>query len=158
MWSCLHDYICPVFPSVDIYFLFLSTFFQSIPSTYTFLGKAVLLCVVKQNPFCSFFSCVPSNIYSTHFFSLPEFFYLFPPGSINCNFFLSLFFTVITCIYFNLFLQVRSSKSGTILVVIPFILSNLNKCFFLVREPHNCCELQFWYNHCRHKFSHNTFI
>ena len=133
-------------------------FFSPFQVPILFWGKLYFYVSLNKIPFAVFFLVSPQISILLIFFSLPEFFYLFPPGSINCNFFLSLFFTVITCIYFNLFLQVRSSKSGTILVVIPFILSNLNKCFFLVREPHNCCELQFWYNHCRHKFSHNTFI
>ena len=147
----------PVSVSIFVQFflqlLYILCHYQSIPSPYASLGKVVLFCV-QANSYAFFLVSpqISSLFFPFHYYI----FYLFLPSCssiyiLKLN--LSLSISVVSCISFSLYVYVRSSKSGTILIA----LYNFNTFVFLLGDYYFCI-FQFWSNHCSYNFSDHIFI
>ena len=106
VWSCLHIYICPVFPSVDVHLLPLSPP-PSVHSKYLyFFGENCTFFIVQANS-NNFFSCI--------------FKFLASPFLLNIRFFLS----VSSRLFINLYIVIKLPLS-----LLSF---NVVKCLVLLR-------------------------
>ena len=148
LWVCVYRvvlynfHICPVLSSFSFswctFFAIITSSFSQFQVSIILWGKLYFFVSFKQITFCNFFLCSIKYLTSPFLLSIKSFLSVSSRLFINLYIVikspLSLSFSVVKCISFNLSLYVKSSKSSTILVAILCILSNFNICYFLCRN------------------------